>query len=135
VRRLVGGGDVRPLPASVELAAFRIVQEAITNVVRHSGARHADVRLDYGADVLRVQVADDGTGGTRIGSLVEGSGIRGMRERAAALGGTLTADASGSGECSCVPRCRWAVTGDPGGSGRRPGLGAGRAAGAAGRRG
>ena len=90
-------GDVRPLPAAVELAAFRIVQEAITNVVRHSGARHADIRLDYGPDVLTVQVADDGTGGARVASLDEGSGIRGMRERSAALGGTLTVDATPSG--------------------------------------
>ena len=96
VRKRVDG-DVRPLPAAVELAAFRIVQEAITNVVRHSGARTADITLDYGADVLTVQVTDDGTGGPRAGSLAEGSGIRGMRERAAALRGTLVLDASPSG--------------------------------------
>jgi signal transduction histidine kinase len=96
VRKRVDG-DVRPLPAAVELAAFRIVQEAITNVVRHSGARHADITLDYGADVLTVQVADDGTGRPRATSLAEGSGIRGMRERAAALRGTLTLDAAPSG--------------------------------------
>jgi signal transduction histidine kinase len=99
VRKTVEG-DVRPLPAATELAAFRIIQEAITNVVRHSGARHADIRLGYGADVLSVEVADDGTGGPRIGSLEEGSGIRGMRERATALGGTLTMDASPSGGTS-----------------------------------
>ena len=96
VRKRVGG-DVRPLPAAVELAAFRIAQEAVTNVVRHSGAGNADIMLDYGADVLTVQVTDDGTGGARAGSLVEGSGIRGMRERAAALGGTLTLDAAPAG--------------------------------------
>jgi signal transduction histidine kinase len=96
VRKRVDG-DVRPLPAAVELAAFRIVQEAITNVVRHSGARSADIALNYGADVLTVQVADDGTGGPRAGSLAEGSGIRGMRERAAALRGTLTLSAAPSG--------------------------------------
>jgi signal transduction histidine kinase len=90
-------GDVRPLPAAVELAGFRIVQEAITNVVRHSGASHADIRLHYGADVLTVEVADDGNGGSRIASLDEGSGIRGMRERSSALGGRLTLDASASG--------------------------------------
>lgn len=90
-------GEMRPLPASVELAAFRIVQEAITNVVRHSGARHADVRLGYGSDVLTVQVDDDGTGGPAAPTLDEGSGIRGMRERSAALGGTLTVAASPSG--------------------------------------
>ncbi len=96
VRKQVDG-DERPLPASVELTAFRIIQEAITNVVRHSGGRTADIRLDYGAHVLTVQVVDDGTGGTRVGSLEEGRGIRGMRERVAALGGTLTVDAAPSG--------------------------------------
>jgi signal transduction histidine kinase len=96
VRKLVQGEE-RPLSASVELAAFRIVQEAITNVVRHSGARQADICLDYGARVLTVEVADDGTGGARIASLGEGSGIRGMRERSAALRGTLTLAASPRG--------------------------------------
>ncbi len=99
VRKVVEG-DVRPLPAATELAAFRIIQEAITNVVRHSGARHADIRLGYGTDVLSVEVADDGTGGPDIASLEEGSGIRGMRERAVALGGTLTMGASPSGGTS-----------------------------------
>jgi signal transduction histidine kinase len=96
VRKLVDG-DARPLPAAVELAAFRIIQEAITNVVRHSGARHAEIRLGYRADVLTVDVSDDGTGGARLGAVQEGSGIRGMRERAAALGGTLTMEATPSG--------------------------------------
>jgi signal transduction histidine kinase len=96
VRKVVEG-DVRPLPASIELAAFRIIQEAITNVVRHSGARHADIRLGYGAQVLSVEVIDDGTGGASVGRLDEGSGIRGMRERAVALGGTLTLGAAPSG--------------------------------------
>ena len=96
VRKLVEG-DVRPLPAAVELAAFRIIQEAITNVVRHSGARHADIRLGYGADVLTVEVSDNGTGAARMAALEEGSGIRGMRERAVALGGTLTMEPSPSG--------------------------------------
>lgn len=96
VRKTVQG-EVRPLPASVELAAFRIVQEAITNVLRHAGARHADIRLDYGGEVLNVHVIDDGTGGGRIASIDEGSGIRGMRERSAALGGTLKLAASPSG--------------------------------------
>lgn len=95
VRKLVEGA-VRPLPAAVELAAFRIVQEAITNVVRHSGARHADIRLGYGLDQLSVQVDDDGAG-AGAGALGEGSGIRGMRERAAALGGALTVGPSPSG--------------------------------------
>ena len=90
-------GDVRTLPTPVELAAVRIAQEAITNVVRHANAQEADLRLDYGADMLTVQVDDDGSGGARIDAIDEGSGLRGMRERAASLGGTLTIEAAPSG--------------------------------------
>lgn len=96
VRKRVDG-EVRPLPAAVSLAAFRIVQEAITNVVRHSGAEHADVLLGYGEDVLTVQVDDDGRGGPQVQHFDGGSGVRGMHERAAALDGTLTVDASPKG--------------------------------------
>jgi signal transduction histidine kinase len=90
-------GEVRTLPTAVELAAVRIVQEAITNVVRHAGADEAELRLDYGSDMLTVQVDDDGSGGARVESLEEGSGLRGMRERASALGGTLTVAAAPAG--------------------------------------
>jgi signal transduction histidine kinase len=82
-------GQRRPLPAAVELAAYRIVQEAITNIVRHAHARRATVTLDYGADVLTVSVEDDGTGAADLPDLVPGNGINGMRERARALGGGL----------------------------------------------
>ena len=76
-----------PLPAAVDQAAFRIVQEGLTNVVRHAGEARATVRVDRDPDALVVQVSDDGPGVTR---LEEGNGIRGMRERAASLGGTVT---------------------------------------------
>ena len=93
-------GDRRPLPASIDLAAFRIVQEALTNIVRHSGAGAATVELTYGPGQLTVQVDDDGHG---PGAAVDrrdvpamdgeggGNGIPGMRERAVALGGTFDA--------------------------------------------
>jgi signal transduction histidine kinase len=84
-------GVRRSLPASVDLAAFRIVQESLTNVVRHAGAGAATVELAYEDGELRVQIDDDGRG---TGSLSEdgaGSGIAGMRERAAALGGAFQA--------------------------------------------
>jgi signal transduction histidine kinase len=77
-----------PLPPGADLAAFRIVQEALTNIVRHSGARTARVRLTYAARRLDVRVDDDGpavAGGDSGG----GNGLAGMRERAAALGGTV----------------------------------------------
>jgi signal transduction histidine kinase len=81
-------GDRRPLPASVDLAAFRIVQESLTNVVRHAGATAASVTLTYGDGDLAVQIDDNGRGGAASNG---GSGIAGMRERAAALGGRLDA--------------------------------------------
>ena len=84
-------GPARPLPRPVERAAYRIVQEAVTNVVRHAGARSAVVGLAYGDDALVVQVDDDGPGTTAPGPAGAGRGLAGMRERAAALGGRLEA--------------------------------------------
>ena len=83
-------GSARRLPPGVELAAFRIVQEALTNVVRHSGARTARVRLGYRSRELELRIDDDGpaTGGGESGG---GNGLIGMRERAAALGGSVEA--------------------------------------------
>ncbi len=107
------GGERRALPASIDLAAFRIVQESLTNVVRHAGTGAATVTLTYGGSELTVQVDDEGRGadGTRPGGGAGaapgagsaagsgageagpgmGSGIVGMRERATALGGSLDA--------------------------------------------
>ncbi|HKA82277.1 MAG TPA: sensor histidine kinase [Acidimicrobiales bacterium] len=84
-------GDERPVPAGVDLAAFRIVQEALTNVVRHSGGASAQVRLDYGDHQLTVQVDDDGTGAPVPPRDDPGRGIAGMRERVQALNGTFAA--------------------------------------------
>ncbi|WP_329247938.1 histidine kinase [Actinoallomurus sp. NBC_01490] len=85
--RLVVSGDRRDLPAPVDLAAYRIVQEALTNAVRHAGEATATVLVRYRPDQVVVEVCDDGTGADEA----EGNGIRGMRERAATLGGTLAA--------------------------------------------
>jgi signal transduction histidine kinase len=94
-------GTPRPLPAGVDLAAFRIVQEALTNVTRHAGPATATVLVAYGDDGLTVQVEDDGSGVESASGRQaadsdrqdrrSGNGVRGMRERAAALGGELTA--------------------------------------------
>ena len=95
-------GEARPVPAGVDLAALRIVQEALTNVVRHAGGdARARVRLVYGPDELVVQVDDDGSGvepasGRRSQDSDRqlrrsGRGLAGMRERAHALGGTFAA--------------------------------------------
>ena len=77
---------VSTLPSPSQLAAYRIVQEALTNVTRHAHARHATVRLVYD-DGVDVEVTDDGVGG----SSDPGNGIAGMRERAVALGGSVEA--------------------------------------------
>ncbi len=82
-------GEIADLPAYADVSAFRIVQEALTNVVRHASATRATVRLRREADAVLVQVTDDGRALTA--PLVEGHGIAGMRERAAALGGTFEA--------------------------------------------
>jgi signal transduction histidine kinase len=85
-------GAQRPLPTSVDLAAFRIVQESLTNAVRHADAREVTVRLEYGPDLLAIQVDDDGRGPVSADAAGDGgSGIPGMRERAGALGGELEA--------------------------------------------
>ena len=84
-------GTVRELPFGVDQAAFRIVQEALTNVTRHAGTDTATVRIRYGQHDLTVQVDDDGRGRNDGLPPPGGSGIAGMRERATALGGELNA--------------------------------------------
>jgi signal transduction histidine kinase len=86
-------GAPRPLPPEVDLAAYRIIQEALTNVTRHASASSVHVRITYGDKDMSVQVNDDGRGGDPIA----GNGIRGMTERAQALGGTLTVTATATG--------------------------------------
>jgi len=109
-------GRQRDLPAITDLSAFRIIQEALTNTLRHAGPATAAVALDYGKDRLRVEVTDTGHGltdsaaeaayaafiveagfpvhgavaaGQDLGGAGDGHGLRGMRERAAAAGGTI----------------------------------------------
>jgi len=87
-------GIDRRLPAEIETAAFRIVQEALTNVARHAGVTEARLvmRVDRGA--LTVTVEDQGRGFTSSESPASGAGLAGMRERAAMFGGTLRVDAA-----------------------------------------
>ncbi len=81
-------GQVRSLPPEVELAAYRLVQEALTNTVRHARATTAQICLAYGERALTVEVVDDGASGSPG---TAGNGLRGMRERVTALGGHLAA--------------------------------------------
>ena len=85
-------GDPRPLPSGVDLSAYRIVQEALTNAFRHAGPAHTVVRVCYGADALEVQVIDDGRGAAANPAPVGGgNGLVGMRERVALFSGDLRA--------------------------------------------
>lgn len=88
-------GARRPLAAPVELTAYRVVQEALTNVLRHANAGAAQVRLAYERDALVVEVVDDGDGPRAAGNgSTVGHGIAGMHERVRALGGTLQTGAA-----------------------------------------
>jgi signal transduction histidine kinase len=80
-------GDPQPLPPGLDLAAYRVVQEALTNVLRHAQARRAEIRLDWQPDLLVVAIADDGTGTAGP----PGRGLIGMSERVALYGGSLSA--------------------------------------------
>ena len=84
-------GEARALPFGVDVAAYRILQEALTNVARHAAGAQASIRITYGGSDLTVQVDDDGHRSTRPTTSATGRGILGMRERAAALGGDLVA--------------------------------------------
>lgn len=97
--RVRTSGDAPELPGVVDAAAHRVVQESITNVLRHAGARSATVELRYATDALTVRVSDDGPGHADSAGEVgagpaepgAGYGIAGMRERIALLGGALHA--------------------------------------------
>jgi signal transduction histidine kinase len=94
--RLHREGDDRPLPAGMDLAVYRIVQEALTNVRRHSTATQVDVALRYGPDHLEVEVSDNGANGSPSATPA-GHGLTGMRERVAMYDGVLEAGAGRHG--------------------------------------
>jgi signal transduction histidine kinase len=87
-------GDRRPLPPAVDQAAYRVVQEALTNVTRHAGQATASVQITHDARTLTIRVDDDGAGSQR--PPVPGYGLVGMRERVTALGGRLRAEPGAS---------------------------------------
>ncbi|HEU5098834.1 MAG TPA: sensor histidine kinase [Roseiflexaceae bacterium] len=98
---------VPPLPAAVEVATYRIVQEALTNVVHHARARTCVIRLDV-SEGLHLEIADDGIGlPTEVGA---GVGLRSMRERAAELGGTCVVETKPQGGTQVLVRLPLAPT-------------------------
>src|SRR3954447_5990287 len=88
-------GDARPLAQSVDLSAYRILQEALTNVVKHPGRAHATILIAYRAAALELTVTDSGDGAMAHPPAPGGHGLVGMRERTALFGGTLAAGPRG----------------------------------------
>jgi signal transduction histidine kinase len=93
-------GTPRPLPAAVDLSAYRVAQEALTNTLKHAGPAHAQLLVRYGRDALEITAVDNGSG---VEPAVNGSGHRGgqglvgMRERVSLFGGELRAGARPEG--------------------------------------
>lgn len=93
--RLILQGKVVPLPAGIDLAAYRIVQEALTNARRHAPGADVDVEVTYGEGVLKLRVRDYGPGPAE--EMLTGHGIVGMRDRATIAGGTFACGAADGG--------------------------------------
>jgi signal transduction histidine kinase len=90
-------GEPRGLPVGLELSAYRIVQEALTNALKHAGEARATVRVRYGADSLELEIVDDGAGAADARATGGGHGLVGMRERVALYGGRFEAARRPSG--------------------------------------
>jgi signal transduction histidine kinase len=113
--------DIGRLPSDMELVIFRVVQECLTNIHRHSGSKTASIRLARDSDVVVVEVQDSGRG-ISAQKLVElqsggsGVGIRGMRERVRQLGGEMNIDSDGSGTrvSVTIPAAKTALQQQPG---------------------
>jgi signal transduction histidine kinase len=93
--RLQVDGEPLALPRGLDLSAYRIVQEALTNVLKHAGASHAEVVVRHRGDALQLEVRDDGRGPADVGSV--GHGLVGIRERVKLYDGEMTAGAANGG--------------------------------------
>jgi len=101
-------GEKRVLPGGADLSVYRIIQEALTNVVRHAGPTRARLRIEYRADELVIEVTDEGGrkwDAPQVNPDAGGHGLIGMRERAALYGGALSAGPQGRGfqVRACLP--------------------------------
>jgi signal transduction histidine kinase len=90
-------GEPRALPAAVELSAYRIIQEAVTNVLKHANASRIEVTVDYGPGVLNLTISDNGSGDRAPHATGAGHGLIGMRERVGLFGGDLFTASSSLG--------------------------------------
>jgi signal transduction histidine kinase len=97
-------GEARPLPPALDLSAYRILQEATTNVLKHARARRVDIRVQYAETMLALDVRDDGAGDGGDPGSSSGHGLIGMRERVALFGGELRAGRDPAGGFSVHAR-------------------------------
>ena len=88
---LVISGHHAALPAAVDVSVYRIVQEALTNVLKHAGPARADVTIGCADEAVTIEITDDGAGAPRDVDQASGHGLAGMRERVAIFGGELRA--------------------------------------------
>jgi signal transduction histidine kinase len=93
--RLRFDGDRFPLPRAIDLSAYRIIQEGLTNALKHARASHADVTVHYGSDELQIEIRDDGRGTSTTDGL--GHGLVGMRERVKIYGGEMSTETATGG--------------------------------------
>jgi signal transduction histidine kinase len=93
--RLHFDGDRFPLPRAIDLSAYRIIQEGLTNALKHARASHADVTVHYGSDELQIEIRDDGRGTSTTDGL--GHGLVGMRERVKIYGGEMSTETATGG--------------------------------------
>ena len=102
-------GEERDLPPQVEIALFRVAQEAITNIAKHAGAHHALVNVDFGRSAITIEIEDDGRGfdpdkvSPRPGD-AQGIGLIGMRERVELLGGQFQIETQPGGGTRIIVR-------------------------------
>ena len=90
-------GEPFALPAAIDLSAYRIVQEGLTNALKHAHASRADVQIRYAADALRIEVSDDGDGASEVSADGHGHGLVGIRERVKLYGGEMSVAAANGG--------------------------------------
>jgi signal transduction histidine kinase len=108
--RLILEGKIVPLPAGIDLAAYRIVQEALTNARRHASGADVDVEVSYRDGVVTLRIRDYGPG-PADGELLPGHGLVGMRDRATVAGGTFSAEAADGG--GFLVEATLPISGDP----------------------
>jgi signal transduction histidine kinase len=105
------GGTRVDIASSVDLCAYRIIQEALTNAIKHAGPAHAVVRLDWAGDSLLLEISDDGAGVTADRLISGGHGLIGMRERVSLHGGVV--EACPADQRGFVVRARLPLLRDP----------------------